>query len=104
MKILLLHSDFIEWEPKKKAIKHAEEIEKKTSHVKDVLAVFSAVEKTDEGKENIIIEKTAKEITKVAKEVKAKNVVIYPYVHLSSKPSSPLHPPPCAYSRGWNPG
>ncbi len=89
MKILLLHSDFIEWEPKKKAIKRAEEIEKKTSHVKDVLAVFSAVEKTDEGKENIIIEKTAKEITKVAKEVKAKNVVIYPYVHLSSRPSSP---------------
>ncbi len=89
MKILLLHSDFIEWEPKKKAIKQAEEVEKKVSNVKDVLVVFSAVEKTDEGKEKIIIEKTSKEIANVMKEVKAKNVVVYPYVHLSTNPSSP---------------
>lgn len=89
MKILLLHSDFIEWEPKKKAIKQAEKIEKKVSNVKDVLVVFSAVEKTDEGKEKIIIQKSAKEIANVMKEVKAKNVVVYPYVHLSTNPSSP---------------
>jgi threonyl-tRNA synthetase len=89
MKILLLHSDFIEWEPKKKAIKGAEEIEKKVSNVDEVLVVFSSVEKTDEGKERSIIAKTSAEIIKVAKEVKAKNVVIYPYVHLSTNPSSP---------------
>ncbi|MFC2143843.1 threonine--tRNA ligase [Candidatus Aenigmatarchaeota archaeon] len=89
MKILLLHSDFIEWEPRKKAIKGAEEIEKKVSSVDEVLVVFSSVEKTDEGKERSIISKTSKEINKVAKEVKAKNIVIYPYVHLSTNPSSP---------------
>jgi len=89
MKILLLHSDFIEWEPKKKAIKQAEEVEKRVSNVKDVLVVFSAVEKTDEGKEKIIIDKTSKEIANVMKEVRAKNVVVYPYVHLSTNPSSP---------------
>lgn len=89
MKILLLHSDFIEWEPKKKAIKQAEKVEKRVSNVKDVLVVFSAVEKTDEGKEKVIIEKSAKEIANVMKEVKAKNVVVYPYVHLSTNPSSP---------------
>jgi threonyl-tRNA synthetase len=89
MKILLLHSDFIEWEPKEKAIKQAEEVEKKVSSVKDVLVVFSAVEKTDEGKEKTIIEKTTKEIADVMKEVKAKNVVVYPYVHLTKNPSSP---------------
>lgn len=89
MKILLLHSDFIEWEPKKKALKGAEDVEKKVSRVKDVLAVFSAVEKSDEGKEKKIIEKTSKEILKVMNDVKAKNVVIYPYVHLSTSPSSP---------------
>jgi threonyl-tRNA synthetase len=88
MKILLLHSDFIEWEPKKKAIKQAEEIEKKVSNVKDVLVVFSAVEKTDEGKERIIIDKTSREIASVMREVRAKNVVVYPYVHLSTNPSS----------------
>ncbi len=89
MKILLLHSDFIEWEPRKKAIKQAEEVEKKVSNVKDVLVVFSTVEKTDEGKERIIIKKTSKEIANVMKEVKAKNIVVYPYVHLSTNPSSP---------------
>jgi len=89
MKILLLHSDFIEWEPKKKAIKNVEEIEKKVSNVEDVLAVFSSVEKSDEGKENAIIEKVVKEIIDVMKEVKAKNVVVYPYVHLTTTPSSP---------------
>jgi len=89
MKILLLHSDFIEWEPKEKAIKNAEEIEKKISSVKDVLVVFSAVEKNDEGKEKTIIDKTSEEIDKVAKEVKANNIVVYPYVHLTKTPSSP---------------
>jgi len=89
MKILLLHSDFIEWEPKKKAIKQAEKVEKRVSNVKDVLVVFSAVEKTDEGKERIIIDKTSREISSVMREVKAKNVVVYPYVHLSTNPSSP---------------
>ncbi len=89
MKILLLHSDFIEWEPKKKAIKQAEEVKKRVSNVKDVLVVFSAVEKTDEGKEKVIIKKASVEIASVMREVKAKNVVVYPYVHLSSEPSSP---------------
>ena len=89
MKILLLHSDFIEWEPKEKAIKQAEDVEKKVSTVKDVLVVFSAVEKTDEGKEKTIIEKASKEIIDVMNEVKADNVVVYPYVHLTKNPSSP---------------
>lgn len=89
MKILLLHSDFIEWEPKKKAVKSAEEIEKKVSSVDEVLVVFSAVEKSDEGKEKTIICKTSDEIEKVAREVKASNIVVYPYVHLSTTPSSP---------------
>jgi threonyl-tRNA synthetase len=89
MKILLLHSDFIEWEPKEKAIKSAEEIEKKVSNVKEVLVVFSAVEKSDEGKETAIIENAVKEILAVMKDVKAKSVVVYPYVHLTKTPSSP---------------
>ncbi len=89
MKILLLHSDFIEWEPKKKAIKQAEKVEKRVSNVRDVLVAFSSVEKTDEGKEKTIIDKTSKEIANVMREVKAKNVVVYPYVHLSTNPSSP---------------
>ncbi len=71
------------------ALKSAADIEKKVSNVKEVLVVFSAVEKTDEGKEKVIIEKTTDEILKVMKDVKAENVVIYPYVHLTRNPSSP---------------
>jgi threonyl-tRNA synthetase len=89
MKILLLHSDFIEWEPKKKAIKDAEEVDKKAHRVEEALVVFSAVEKHDEGKTDAVIEKTVKEILDVFNEVKAKAIVVYPYVHLTSAPSRP---------------
>ena len=89
MKILCLHSDFIEWEPKKKAMKDAEEIEKKLYRAEETLVVFSSVEKNDEGKEQSIIGKTVKEITDVYDQVKATSVVVYPYVHLSTTPSNP---------------
>ncbi|MBN2042370.1 MAG: threonine--tRNA ligase [Candidatus Aenigmarchaeota archaeon] len=89
MKILCLHSDFIEWEPKKKAMKDAEEIEKKLYRAEETLVVFSSVEKNDEGKEKSIIEKTVNEIIKVYDQVKATSVVVYPYVHLSTTPSNP---------------
>ena len=89
MKILLIHADFIEWEPKKKAIKDAEEAKKVSVKVNDVLVVFSSVEKRDENSPGKIIENTVKEILDVSNQVKARNVVIYPFVHLSSTPSSP---------------
>ena len=89
MKILLLHSDFIEWEPKKKAIKQAEEIEKKIYKAEEALVVFSSVEKGDEKNTKNLVDKTVKEILDVYDEVKAKTIVIYPYVHLSQKPSKP---------------
>ncbi|MFH1237001.1 MAG: threonine--tRNA ligase [Candidatus Aenigmatarchaeota archaeon] len=89
MKILLLHSDFIEWEPKKKAISSAEEIEKKPVRVEDALVVFSAVEKLDQANLDDVVKKAAKEIISVRNQVNAKNVVVYPYAHLSSDLSSP---------------
>ena len=93
MKILLLHSDFIEWEPKKKALKMAEEVEKKPRRVEDALVVFSAVEEEDEKNPEGIIAKTTKEVSEVYEQVKAKNIVLYPYAHLSAslaKPASAL--------------
>ena len=89
MKILLLHSDFIEWEPKKKAISKAEKVEKKPVKVKDALAVFCSVEKQDRKNPKKVAKDTASEIQSVQKQVKAKNIVLYPYVHLSNDPSSP---------------
>lgn len=89
MKILLIHSDFIEYEAKKKALKSAEEASKEKVRVEDVLVVFSSVEKTDEKNPKKIIENATKEILSVLNQVKAKNVVVYPFVHLSPVPSSP---------------
>ena len=48
MKILALHSDFIEFEAKKKAIKEPEEIKEKIGKVKESLVVFMSVEERDE--------------------------------------------------------
>ncbi len=89
MKILLIHSDFIEWEPKKKAIKSAEAVEREKKRVEEALVVFTAVESEDEKNPKQIIENTLQEIEKVFAEVNAKNIVIYPYAHLSSDLASP---------------
>ncbi|MCD6414072.1 MAG: threonine--tRNA ligase [Candidatus Diapherotrites archaeon] len=89
MKILTIHSDFIEVEPKKKAIKDAEEVEKEKKRIEECLVVFSAVEAGDEGNQEEVSEKTVGEIAKVASEVKTKRIVLYPFVHLTSKPSKP---------------
>ncbi len=86
MKILTIHSDFIEVEPKAKAIKSAEEIDKAKKRIEDCLVVFTSVE---EGDRESVAEKTAKEVADVAEQVKAKKIVLYPFVHLTSKPASP---------------
>ena len=89
MKLLLIHSDFIEFEPKKKAIKSAEEVKPEPVRVEEALVAFSSVEKKDEANPKKVAENSVKEILAVYDQVKAKNVVVYPFVHLSSSPSSP---------------
>lgn len=86
MRILSIHSDYIEIEPKEKAIAQAEEIEKVKKRIEDCLVVFVSVEEEDEKG----IEKQAfKEIKNIAEQVKAEKIVLYPFVHLSSTPASP---------------
>ncbi len=89
MKILLLHSDFIEFEPKKKAIKNPEEWKKGKERVEECLVVFTSVEKTDESNMEQAVEDTVKEIEDVARQVNTGRIVVYPYVHLSTTPASP---------------
>ncbi len=86
MKILLIHSDFLEYEPKTKAIKDAEECKKEKKRIDDCLVVFTAVEKDDDEAK---IKNTIEEIKHVAEEVKAKKIVVYPWVHLSKEPAAP---------------
>ncbi len=90
MKLLLIHSDFIEYEPKKKALKSAEDIsDKKPVRVEEALVAFCSVEKRDEKGKKKVIQNAVKEILDVFGQVKAKNIVVYPFVHLSQDPSSP---------------
>ncbi len=89
MKLLLLHSDFVEWEVRKKAIKSAEDVKEKKGRAEEALAVFTAVEKGDEKNPDAVVKKAVREIEKTAGEVKAKNIVVYPYAHLSSDLARP---------------
>ncbi|NYZ73723.1 threonine--tRNA ligase [Candidatus Micrarchaeota archaeon] len=88
MRILTIHADYIEVEPKKKAIKDAEELKAKgPERYEEVLVVFTAVEDGDE--EAVMAERLAQEAISVADQVKTKAILIYPLVHLTSKPSKP---------------
>jgi len=90
MKILCLHCDYIKFKPLKKALKNVgelSEIEKKEKNIKECLVVLAAIEKEDNIKE--IVDKLTQEVKKIAEEVKTKNIVLYPYAHLSSNLSSP---------------
>ena len=89
MKILTIHADYIKYKPLKQAIKDAEEVSDKEVNVKECLVVFTAVEKEDEKNSEVILNNLIKEINSIASQVKAKNIVLYPYAHLSSKLSSP---------------
>lgn len=89
MKLLLIHSDYIEYEVKNKAIKTPEEIKKKTDRFDEALTVFTAVETVDEKNSEQAIADGAVEISKAADQLKVKNIMIYPYAHLSSDLASP---------------
>jgi threonyl-tRNA synthetase len=88
MRILLVHADYIDVEPKKQAIKDAEALTKEgVERYEEVLVVFTAVEEGDD--EAIMAERLAQESVAVADQVKTKKILIYPLVHLTSKPSKP---------------
>ena len=89
MKILSLHCDYIKFKPLKKALKKIEalsEKEKKESEIKEALVILTAVERGDSKK---IVGKFVENIKEIAKQVNAKNIVLYPYAHLSSELASP---------------
>lgn len=89
MRLILLHSDEFEYEPKSKAIKAAEQIEKGIVSVSEALVVFMSVEIADEKNYQDAASQTVDEIVKVADDLKINNLVLYPWVHLTSTPSRP---------------
>ncbi len=89
MRILLIHSDYIRFEAKKKAIKDAEKIEKSCGELENVLVVFIAVEKIDEKNPGSVVKQLIEDIKETVKKVDAKSIALYPYAHLSSSLGSP---------------
>ncbi len=89
MKIITLHVDHIKFKPLKKALKKIKGLsksEKKGKEVSEALVVLTAVEKGDAAKS---VKELAKNVKDIAGQVKTKNVVLYPYAHLSNNLASP---------------
>ena len=86
MKMLLIHADHFEYSVRQPAIKNPEKIspERKSNSMNEVLVVFCTVEKDDEINSSIIVTNTSNAINSVAQQVEAKNIIVYPYAHLSS--------------------
>jgi len=87
MKILQLHSDFIEYEPIQKEIPQAEEAEEKKYRLDDVLVLLTCVEKGDN---ESVGRKAIEEIKSFLENIKANKILIYPFAHLSGDLAKPL--------------
>ena len=91
MKTLNLHVDYIRFKPLKKALKEIAELsekEKKGEEIKDALAVMTAVEKHDINIKEVV-EKLIQNIKEIAEQINVKNIVLYPYAHLSKELAAP---------------
>ncbi|MHA1606495.1 MAG: threonine--tRNA ligase [Candidatus Freyarchaeota archaeon] len=90
MRMLLIHADEFSYAVTK-ATPIAEEVgeEAKKGSSKECLVVFSAVERGDEKNVEDVAGQAVEEIRKVAEQVGARNIVVYPYAHLSSNLSDP---------------
>ena len=91
MRLLLIHSDFIEYEATKKALKSAPDLteEQRKGRMEEALCAFVTVESADEADLASSVRKAAKEIREVAGQVGTKRVMIYPYAHLSDDLAKP---------------
>lgn len=90
MKTLNLHCDYIKFKALKKALKQIEEISPNQELVgesKECLVVLTAIEKNDNTKESI--ELLIKDIENILSQLQTKNIVLYPYAHLSKNLGNP---------------
>ncbi len=90
MQMLLIHADYIEYRAKSKT-KLAEDVpeEQKGQRTEETLVAFIAVEKIDEKEPENVALQACDEIKGVFEEVSAKNIMLYPYAHLSSSLGRP---------------
>ena len=89
MKLLLIHCDYIEYQVKDKAIKNPEELKKRQDRLDEALTVFTAVESVDEKAPKQAVSDAVDEIVETADKLSTKNIMLYPYAHLSSDLARP---------------
>jgi threonyl-tRNA synthetase len=90
MRILQLHSNYIEYKPIQKEIAMAEEADKEAKRLEEIVVLFTAVE---EGDDEAVAKKAIEEVKSFLEKLKVNRILIYPYAHLSSnlaKPSEAL--------------
>ncbi len=90
MRILQLHSNYIEYKPIQKEIAMAEETDKETKRLEEIVVLFTAVE---EGDDETVARRAIEEVKSFLEKLKVNRILIYPYAHLSSnlaKPSEAL--------------
>jgi threonyl-tRNA synthetase len=87
MRLLQLHSDFVEYEPISKEIREAEEaVPKARKRLDEVVVVFVAIESQDD---KIVAADAISEVRSFLKNVNCQRLLIYPYAHLSSDLARP---------------
>src|ERR671918_826127 len=88
MRLLQLHSDFVEYEPISKEISEAEEtISKARKRLEEVVVVFVAVESQDD---ETVAANAIEEVKSFLQNVNCQRLLIYPYAHLSSDLARPI--------------
>lgn len=88
MRLLQLHSDFVEYEPISKEISEAEEtIPKARKRIDEVVVVFVAVESQDD---ETVAADAITEVKTFLQNVNCQRLLIYPYAHLSSDLARPI--------------
>src|SRR5665647_1345613 len=88
MRLLLIHSDSIEYEAKEKT-RIAEECSLLADGMQEALTVFTAVEEADAGGVEDVVQQAVSEIVETADRVGTKNILLYPYAHLSNDLAAP---------------
>ncbi len=87
MRLLLLHSDYIEYIPIKKELTIAEnKVEKTKIRLEDLVVAFISIEQNDDEK---TIQSCIPELKKYLDQIDENHILLYPYSHLSSSLAKP---------------
>jgi len=88
MRILQLHSTFIEYKPIKREVRLAEETGEEKHRLEELAVLFTSVEKGDN---EAVANKAVKEIKSSLEKMKVNRILIYPYAHLSNNLAKPAN-------------